>query len=223
MKSYKNFVNGKLVKSVSGREEAIISPVDERTLGESPDVRRRGRGPRRRRRRGGVREMAGLDAGRTQPHAPEARRRHREERRRARGARGRQRRQADRTREERGPVHGGQSPLLRGRLPVPRGQGGRGVPRRLHEHDPAGAGRRRGIDRALELPAHDGDLEDRTRARGREHGRSQALRADAADDAATGGARRGRLPARRLQRDHRPWRARRRAAWSSTRASTWCR
>ena len=36
MKSYKNFVNGKLVKSVSGREEAIISPVDERTLAKVP-------------------------------------------------------------------------------------------------------------------------------------------------------------------------------------------
>jgi 1-pyrroline dehydrogenase len=36
MKSYKNFVNGELVGSVDGREEPIISPVDERTLGTVP-------------------------------------------------------------------------------------------------------------------------------------------------------------------------------------------
>ena len=36
MKSYKNFVGGKMVKSVDGREEAIISPVDERTLAKVP-------------------------------------------------------------------------------------------------------------------------------------------------------------------------------------------
>ncbi len=36
MKSYKNFVNGKMVESVSGREEAIISPVDERILAKVP-------------------------------------------------------------------------------------------------------------------------------------------------------------------------------------------
>ena len=43
--------------------------------------------------------------------------------------------------------------------------------------------RRRGrADRALELPADDGDLEDRARARGRQHDRPQAVRADAALD-----------------------------------------
>ncbi len=36
MKSYKNFVNGELVGSVDGREEPIISPVDERTLATVP-------------------------------------------------------------------------------------------------------------------------------------------------------------------------------------------
>ncbi len=37
MKSYKNFVNGKMVKSVDGqRAKPIISPVDERTLGKVP-------------------------------------------------------------------------------------------------------------------------------------------------------------------------------------------
>jgi len=36
MKSYKNFVNGKLVASVDGEDEPIISPVDEKVLGKVP-------------------------------------------------------------------------------------------------------------------------------------------------------------------------------------------
>ena len=60
-----------------------------------------------------------------------------------------------------------------------------------------GAGRRRRPDRAVELPADDGDLEARARARGRLRRRPQARPADAADGASAGGARhRGRLPGR---------------------------
>jgi 1-pyrroline dehydrogenase len=36
MKSYRNFVNGEFVGSVDGRDESIISPVDERVLGTVP-------------------------------------------------------------------------------------------------------------------------------------------------------------------------------------------
>ncbi len=36
MKTYKNFVNGKLVGSVEGEDEPIISPVDEKVLGKVP-------------------------------------------------------------------------------------------------------------------------------------------------------------------------------------------
>jgi 1-pyrroline dehydrogenase len=36
MKTYKNFVNGKLVASVDGEDEPIISPVDEKVLGKVP-------------------------------------------------------------------------------------------------------------------------------------------------------------------------------------------
>jgi aminobutyraldehyde dehydrogenase len=36
MRTYKNFVNGELVGAVDGRDEPIISPVDERTLGRVP-------------------------------------------------------------------------------------------------------------------------------------------------------------------------------------------
>ena len=66
-----------------------------------------------------------------------------------------------------------------------------------------GAGRRRGADRAVELPAADGDLEARAGARGRLHGRPEARSADAALGAAARRARgRGRLPGRGDQ--HRP-------------------
>ena len=58
-----------------------------------------------------------------------------------------------------------------------------------------------GADRALELPADDGDLEARARARRRLLGRAQARPADAADGHPAGRARgRGRLPGRRDQR-----------------------
>ena len=86
--------------------------------------------------------------------------------------------------------------------------------------EPVGRGR---LDRAVELPAHDGRLEDRPGARGRQHGRPEALGADAADRAAPDGAGRRHLPAGRPERDHRPRRAGRRRASSATRRSTWCR
>ena len=54
-----------------------------------------------------------------------------------------------------------------------------------------------GADRAVELPADDGDLEARARARRRVLGRPEARPADAADRAQARGARgRGRLPGR---------------------------
>ena len=63
--------------------------------------------------------------------------------------------------------------------------------RGLHLDDPPRAGRRRRPDHALELPADDGDLEDRPGARRRQHGRAEAGRDDAADHAQ---ARRDRAP-----------------------------
>ena len=84
-----------------------------------------------------------------------------------------------------------------------------------------GARRRRGADRALELPADDGDVEARACARRRLLGRAQARSADAADGDPAGRARgRGRLPGGRDQR--RPGRRARRPARTScgTPAST---
>ena len=74
----------------------------------------------------------------------------------------------------------------------------------LHLHVPPRAGRRGRADRALELPADDGRLEDRPGAGGRLHGRAQARPHDPADDPDAGRADRGsRLSRRGGQRDHR--------------------
>ena len=78
-----------------------------------------------------------------------------------------------------------------------------------------GAGRRRGPDRAVELPAADGHLEARAGARRRVHGRAEARPADAALGAAARRARdRGRLPAGRRSTSS-PATGRRRARISS--------
>ena len=66
----------------------------------------------------------------------------------------------------------------------------------LHLDDPPRAGRRRGADHALELPADDGDLEDRPGVRRRLHDRPQAGREHAALDLQAGRDR-GRDPAAR--------------------------
>ena len=92
--------------------------------------------------------------------------------------------------------------LLRGRGADAQRPGGGRVRRRLHVLRPARADRDRRADHAVELPADDGDLEDRAGARGGQRRRAQAVRADAADDAAPRRAR-GRGPAARgAQRHH---------------------
>ena len=53
----------------------------------------------------------------------------------------------------------------------------------LHQHGPPRSGRRRRLDRALELSADDGGMEARPGARRRQHRGAEALRADAAHDA----------------------------------------
>ncbi len=77
--------------------------------------------------------------------------------------------------------------------------------RRRHRRHLPRAARRRRADHALELPAQHRELEDRPRARDRQHDRDQAGRADAADDGparrarARGGHPRGRPQRRRRQ------------------------
>ena len=122
--------------------------------------------------------------------------------------------QAGRGGDRRGPGGRRQPALLRRRGPRPRGQGRQRVPGRPHEPDPARAGRRRGLDRPVELPDHDGRLEDRAGADGRQHGRPQAVGADAADRADPGRDRRRHPAGGRAQR-----RDRDRAPPSATRSS----
>ena len=100
------------------------------------------------------------------------------------------------------PVCSGQHPLLRRRRAHPRGPLRGRVHAGLHVDDPPRADRDRRPGRAVELPADDGGLEVRTRARRGQRLDPQALGADAALDAALRGARRRRDPGRRPQRDH---------------------
>ena len=89
-----------------------------------------------------------------------------------------------------------QHPLLRRRRPHPRGPLRGRVHAGLHVDDPPRADRDRRPGRAVELPADDGGLEVRTRARRGQRLDPQALGADAALDAALRGARRRRDPGR---------------------------
>ena len=77
--------------------------------------------------------------------------------------------------------HRRQRRLLRRRRPQPGGQGQRRVLRRPHVEHPAGADRGRRVDRAVELPAADGGVEDPAGDRRRQHDRAQARRAHPAD------------------------------------------
>ncbi len=96
--------------------------------------------------------------------------------------------------------------VLRRRREQDHGRDDPGLQARLRLH-PARADRRRGPDRAVELPAHAGQLEDGPGPGGRQHRDPQARQLHAADrhPRRRAGAR-GRLPARRPQRRHRPGR-----------------
>ena len=71
-------------------------------------------------------------------------------------------------------------PLFCRCVPCPPGTCRRGVPGRTYQHDPARSGRRRCLDRSLELSAHDACLEDRAGNRRRQRSGTEALRADPA-------------------------------------------
>ena len=160
--------------------------------GDGRGAARRHRGDRRRGRggQGGVPGLARGGAGRTRGAAARARRRPRVEPRRAGDARGAQRRQADLRRPRRDRDGGRDLPLLRRRAGAPARQDDPGG-RRGRRHLPRAARRRR-PDHALELPAGDRLLEGGAGARGRQHRRAQAGRADPADGAGDGADRRSR-------------------------------
>ncbi len=143
---------------------------------------------------------------------------HRRERRGARRARDPRHGQADRRRRRHRPAGRRRDDPLHGGV---HRQGGRrgdehGVGRRAH--GAARALRRRRRDLAVELPAADGDLEDRARARGRQHRGAEARRAGAAElPEARGAVRRGRRTAGRLQRRERARRGCRQGARAAQR------
>ncbi len=168
-RTLKNFVNGEYVEPESGRYSDVVNPATGETYAQAPISSEQRRRPRLRRGLRRVRRVARLDAGRAPARAAALRRRDRVARRRVRRRRGREHRQAARAHGLGGdPADGRPDPLLRGRGARAR----RSLRRRVHaRHDlvhPARADRRRRPGHALELPAADGDLEDRPGARGRQ-------------------------------------------------------
>ncbi len=220
----KNFIDGEFVDPADGQTEPILNPATGEAIAEAPlstaaDVDRAVKAAARR-----VGRLGDHHPRRACARAAQARRRDRGARRRARRARGRQRRQADqRLPRRRDPVHGRQPAVLRRRREVPRGQVRRRVPERLHLDHPPRAGRRDRPDRALELPADDGRVEDRPRPGGRQHGRAQAGGDHPAHHAEDGRVRGRDLPQGSPQRDHRPRRPGRPRARHPRRTSTWSR
>ena len=83
-------------------------------------------------------------------------------------------------------------------------RGGGRIPAGLHLDDPPRPDRRGRLDRAVELPADDGGVEDRAGARRRQHDGAEAVRADAADHAEAGEDRRRDPAGGRAQRRRRP-------------------
>ena len=172
---------------VAGRELARADPEPAHRRADP----RGARGLRRPRstppsppRRGAFDAWSRTTPGRALRRAPPHRRPHRGRGRRLRRARGAELRQADQRRaERRDPGDRRLLALLRRRRALPARGRRRRVPRRPHLDDPPRPGRRRRLDRALELPADDDGLEARPGARRRQHRGLQALRADAADRA----------------------------------------
>ena len=215
--AYQMFIDGEWVNSSDGQTRDVINPATGEVLATvqegtkedadkavaAAEARVRGR-------------LVRLHAEGPAARAPQVRRRDRGERRRDREARGAERGQAGCCDALGGdPADRRQPPVLRRRGPHDGGPGGGGVHGRVHELRPARADRRRRLDRAVELPADDGDLEDRSRARHREHDRPEALGDDAAHGAQAGRAHRRHPAARCLQRRDRrrsPRRRRDRAA-----------
>ena len=168
-RTLKNFVNGEYVEPESGRYSDVVNPATGETYAQAPisseqDVDRAYGAASAR-----VRGMARLDARRAPARAAALRRRDRVARGRVRRRRGREHRQAARAHGLGGdPADGRPDPLLRGRGARARGPLGRRVHARHDLVHPPRADRRRRPGHALELPAADGDLEDRPGARGRQ-------------------------------------------------------
>ena len=175
MEVVQNLVNGKPVDARDGATIPLVDPCTGATYGSAPRSsggRRRRRGRRRQRR---VRRLAVGHTVGAQPRAVAHRRRAREGRRPVHRRRVPQHRQAEGVDGvRRDPARRRPDPLLRGRGADARGPRRGRVHGGAHVVHPARADRRRRAGVAVELPVDDGDLEDRARARGRQHGRAEA-------------------------------------------------
>ena len=165
----------------TGRTDPVVDPATGRAVRRGGGQRRRRRRRRGGRGRRGLRRVVVVDAGGAQHRAPEAGVGHRGQRGRT-GRDGVPRRgQADRGRARGDRVPRRQPPLLRRGRPAPRRPGRGRVHEGLHVDAPARPARRRRVDRAVELPADDGGVEDRARAGRRQHGGAEAVGGHAAD------------------------------------------
>ena len=173
--TFNNFIDGESVAARGGPDDRRDQPRRRQAVRAGAGLDRRGRRPRRQGRPRRLRRLVEHDARRALAGAAEDRRRARGARRRDRRARVPQRRQAAAGGQGRRDRRDGRQPaLLRGRRAQPGGQGRGRVPRGLHVLDAPRGGRRDRPDRALELPAADGDLEDRAGAGRGQHDRAQA-------------------------------------------------
>ena len=176
VQTLQNFINGEFVTPAGTGMLDIVNPATGDVVAQ---VARLGAGRRRRRhdrRQGRLQELEARHPGPAPAHAAQARRRRRGQQRRTRRGPAPQHRPGPVPDRLRGSRRGrGPAALLRRRRPHPGGQVRRRVLRGPHLLRPARADRRRRAGGAVELPLPDGHLEDRPRARRRQHRGAQAL------------------------------------------------
>ena len=191
-----NFIGGTFAAPGTGATEEIHNPATGDVIASAPlsgtaDVDAAVAAAK-----GAFDDWAGTTPGERALRAAADRRRDRRARRGDLPGRVAERRQADRGDARGAAVDCGQPALLRRRGARHGGQGGGRVHGGLHVDDPARGDRRGRADRAMELSAGDGDLEDRPGDRRRQHRRPETQRADSADRRDPCGDLR-RAPARR--------------------------
>ncbi len=200
VKSYQQFIGGQWIDAASGETLDVENPATGEVVATVPassgaDVDRAVEAAAT-----AFEIVVADDAPDPEPRPAQDRGHHRRQRRRARAARVEPDRQADRRRDRRDDDVVRPVPLLRRCLPGHGGPRGHRVPRGPHLDGPPRPGRRRGLDRALELPAVHGRVEARAGARDRQHRRPQAVCPHAAVRAAFRRARLGRAARGRPQR-----------------------
>ncbi len=160
----KNFVNGEFVPAAAGRTSEVVDPSTGEAYALAPVSGPEDVDAALRSAEAAREALARRHPGAAQPGPAQDRRRGRGAGRRPGGGRVPEHRQARRPDPGRGAAAvRGRAPVLRRRRTPPAGERGGRVHGRAHLDDPARAGRRLRPGDALELPADDGDLEDRAR------------------------------------------------------------